>query len=124
MRELILKKCLKCGAVVKVIDDCNCENCGIKCCGENMVIVRPNSIDAAFEKHVPNYELEGDKLVVTVNHVMDEDHLIEWILYVNDNTEQFVYFKPGDVLKYTFEGKTGNLYAYCNKHGLWVKEIK
>ena len=31
--ELIIKKCLKCGALVEVINDCNCNECGITCCG-------------------------------------------------------------------------------------------
>ena len=28
--------CEKCGALVKVLIDCTCKNCGIKCCGETM----------------------------------------------------------------------------------------
>lgn len=28
--------CEKCGAMVKVLVDCTCVNCGIKCCGETM----------------------------------------------------------------------------------------
>ena len=28
--------CEKCGAMVKVLVDCTCPNCGIKCCGEAM----------------------------------------------------------------------------------------
>lgn len=28
--------CEKCGAMVKVLIDCTCPNCGIKCCGEVM----------------------------------------------------------------------------------------
>ena len=28
--------CAKCGALVKVLIDCTCENCGIKCCGEHL----------------------------------------------------------------------------------------
>ncbi len=28
--------CEKCGAMVKVLIDCNCENCGIRCCGDVM----------------------------------------------------------------------------------------
>ena len=28
--------CEKCGALVKVLIDCTCENCGIRCCGEMM----------------------------------------------------------------------------------------
>ena len=28
--------CEKCGALVKVLIECTCENCGIKCCGQTM----------------------------------------------------------------------------------------
>ena len=41
---MVLKKCMKCGALVKVLKDCNCDNCGIKCCNEEMTIIKPNSI--------------------------------------------------------------------------------
>ena len=36
MSELIIKKCMKCGATVKVLEDCDCMECGIKCCNEQM----------------------------------------------------------------------------------------
>ena len=29
-------RCEKCGAMVKVLIDCTCDNCGIKCCNETM----------------------------------------------------------------------------------------
>ena len=29
----MLKRCNKCGALVKVLRDCNCNNCEILCCG-------------------------------------------------------------------------------------------
>lgn len=34
MEKLIIKKCSKCGALVEVLKDCSCDNCGIVCCGE------------------------------------------------------------------------------------------
>ena len=123
MRKLILKKCKKCNALVKVINDCNCENCGIKCCDEEMVEIKSNSTDAAFEKHVPTYEVDGDDLIVTVNHVMDSDHYIEWIAFITEDSEEYVYFKPGDECKATFKHSKGTLYSYCNKHLLWMSEV-
>ena len=60
--ELLIKKCASCGALVKVIEDCNCENCGIKCCGEEMKLLIPNSVDAAVEKHIPTYRLVEDEI--------------------------------------------------------------
>lgn len=124
MRELVVKRCNKCGAIVRVINDCNCEDCGIKCCDEKMQELKANSVDAAFEKHVPNYEKKDGKLIVNVNHVMDDDHYIEWVCLVNENREDYVYFKPGNPVKCEFENvNEGILYSYCNKHLLWKKEI-
>ena len=125
MKELVIKKCLKCGAIVKVINDCKCPDCGIRCCDEPMKEMKVNSTDGAVEKHKPTYTIENDKLIVTVNHVMDEDHYIEWICILTDNIEKYYYFKPGEELKATFDNITnGKIYSYCNKHGLWVTDIK
>ena len=125
MQELNIKKCKKCGALVKVFEDCHCDNCGIQCCGEQMELLKPNSVDAAFEKHVPTYEVQDGKIFVRVNHVMEEEHYIEWISIVFDGKEKTTYFKPGDEpvahCKYV-PGST--IYAYCNKHELWKTEVE
>ena len=125
MREFVIKKCIKCGAIVKVLEDCHCGDCGIRCCGEEMKALVPNSVDAAVEKHVPTYEVTGDRIKVTVNHVMDDDHYVEWIAISRAGREGMVYFKPGEVAECEFEYEPGSkLYAYCNKHGLWECEVK
>lgn len=124
-RELILKKCKSCGAMVKVLKDCNCDECGIICCGEQMNKVIPNSVDAAIEKHIPEYTVEGEKILVKVNHVMEEDHYIEWISMVSDKKECTVYLNPGEVAEAKFHYIPGStIYAYCNKHGLWKKDVE
>lgn len=121
---MIIKKCNKCGALVKIFKDCTCDNCGIKCCGEELKIVKPNSVDAAIEKHVPEYEIYGEEIKVNVKHVMEDDHYIEWISYVYDKNEQIVYFKPGEEPTTTFKYVKGAiLYSYCNKHSLWSKVV-
>lgn len=124
MKELIIRKCMKCGAIVKVIEDCNCP-CGIECCGEKMVDLKPNTTDAAVEKHVPTYEVDGDHIVVKVNHVMEQDHYIEWISMVTDGKECTVTLTPGQVAECRFKYIPGSkLYAYCNKHALWSADVK
>lgn len=124
-KELILKRCIKCGALIKVIKDCDCQDCGITCCGEKMSEVKSNSVDAASEKHVPTYEIKGNDILVRVNHVMDDDHYIEWIALVSDNKEEVYYLKPGANATVTFKDvKEGTVYSYCNKHGLWKQKIK
>lgn len=123
-RELVLKKCFKCGAIVKVVEDCNCA-CGFECCGEKMKTLVPNSVDASFEKHVPTYEIKDGKIFVKVNHAMDEDHYIEWISIVNDEYEKTTYLKPGEeAISHCRYVPGTKIYAYCNKHGLWSNEVQ
>ena len=122
--EMIVRRCKKCGAVVKVLKECNCE-CGFVCCGEKMDVVTPNSEDASFEKHVPTYEIKDDRIYVTVNHVMEEEHYIEWISIVSNGRECTTYFKPGMEAKTHFRYvPNSTIYAYCNKHLLWKTEVQ
>lgn len=121
-KELIIKQCKNCGATVKVIKG---KESKIMCCGEEMKELIPNSVDAAIEKHVPNCEVKNSKIIVTVNHVMEAEHYIEWISMKQEKGESTVYFKPGDVARAEFEYIPGStVYAYCNKHGLWKKEVE
>ncbi len=123
--DLLLKKCTKCGAVVKIVKDCTCESCGIKCCGEEMNIIKPNTTDAVVEKHIPTYEKVEDEIFVKVNHVMEKEHYIEWITMVTDQMECTVKLYPEQNAQCRFKYVPGaKLYAYCNKHGLWSCEVK
>ena len=76
-KEFIIRKCDSCNATIKVLEDCNCK-CKIQCCGQEMRELKPNTVDASAEKHIPTYEVKGDKIFVRVNHVMEEEHYIEW----------------------------------------------
>ena len=112
MKEYVVRKCMKCGALVRVLEDCTCDGCGIK--------LEPNSTDGVVEKHLPSYVEEDGKVYVTVNHVMEEDHYIEWISFVYDDIEITTYLTPGK--KAVAHGKYVKgmkIYVYCNKHGLW-----
>ena len=123
-KEFIVKKCDMCGAVIKVINDCKCA-CGFECCGEKMRSLEPNSVDAAVEKHVPTYEVKDGKIFVKVNHVMEEEHYIEWITIFYGDKEVTKYFKPGDEPAMHCKYVPGSvIYAYCNKHSLWKKEVE
>ena len=86
-------------------------------------VIQSNDVDASFEKHVPQYNMVGEQIEVFVDHVMEEEHYIEWIL-IDYGTEQIVkHFVPGDTPKVTVDYQDGmRAYSYCNKHSLWVNE--
>ena len=124
MKELLLKKCESCGAMVEVLQDCTCENCGIKCCGKEMTAIVPNSTDASQEKHVPIYEVVEESIVVKVQHPMEDDHYIEWIAMACDTKIGKKFLVPHEEAIVTFPYVPGSkIYAYCNKHGLWSRDV-
>ncbi len=124
-KELKIRQCVKCGAIIKVLEDCKCGGCGIQCCGEKMRELIPNSVDAAIEKHVPTYEVKDGKIHIKVNHVMEEEHYIEWISIVFGDKECTTYLEPGKDAKAHCKYVPGaTIYAYCNKHGLWKIEVE
>ena len=117
--ELILKKCDKCGAIVRVMNASMDAGC------DDAKILKPNSVDASFEKHLPVYELVEDEIFVKVPHVMEKEHYIEWIAMVTDDREEFAKLFPEQNAEVRFKYVPGaKLYAYCNKHGLWMSEVK
>lgn len=85
-----------------------------------------NTVDAAKEKHVPQYEVVGNIVNVVVGdviHPMQEVHFIEWIMIETKNGNQIKYLKPNQEPKASFALVDGDelvsVYAYCNLHGLW-----
>ena len=121
----MIKKCLKCGAMVEILQDCTCPDCGIVCCNQPMSEVKENSVDCAVEKHLPIVEKVDNFLIVSVPHVMENDHYIEYIELRSEKASYKKFLKPGDSAKAVFEcaGKC-RVSAMCNKHGLWSVEVE
>lgn len=116
--------CPICGNVIGLIDG-NMEH--ITCCGRPMKKMIPNTVDASVEKHMPVYEKVEDELVVRVGeveHPMEKDHYIMWIAQVTENRTTRVRLYPEQATETRFPYIPGAmLYAYCNKHGLWMTKI-
>jgi superoxide reductase len=119
--RLEVYKCELCGNIVEVLHGGAGE---LVCCGQPMVHLVENTVDAAKEKHVPVIEkvAGGVKVKVgSVPHPMEEKHYIEWIeLIVNGKAER-QFLKPGQAPEAVFKVEQKNVTAreYCNLHGLW-----
>lgn len=104
---------------------------GIKlhCCGDEMNQLLPNTVEASGEKHIPEVLVRGEIVEVnvgSVNHPMEPVHWIEWVQLVTENGSQRRFLKPGqapNVKFYLGDEKPLAVYAYCNLHGLWMKEL-
>ena len=118
-------KCPICGNVIEVV---NGDVSRVRCCGSELTELVANTVDAAVEKHVPVYEVEGNEIVVKVGevpHPMEEKHYITFITLVLDDKVIRVDLKPGDSAVARFPYVAGSvIYEYCNLHGLWKNEVK
>lgn len=121
--ELKFYRCAHCGNIIAFV---KASGVPVVCCGEKMQQLIPGTTDAAVEKHVPVYTVEGNIVKVKVGsvaHPMLEEHSIEWIALQTNKGNQRKLLKPGEAPEACFclcEGEEVEaVYEYCNLHGLW-----
>ena len=120
-------KCEICGKIAQV----ETEGPGkLFCCGKPTVEMNANSTEAAVEKHIPEVTVNDNVITAVVGsviHPMTEAHYIDWLYLETEKGGQFAYLKPDEEPKAEFVLAAGDkakaVYAYCNLHGLWVKEL-
>jgi superoxide reductase len=116
-------RCAICGNVVEVLFAGDGE---LVCCGQPMLLMVENSVDASKEKHVP--VIEGNEQSVTIKvgsapHPMLPEHYIAFIeIITTDEKVLRAELKPGMEPIAVFPvGLSQVAYAreYCTLHGLW-----
>ena len=117
--------CEHCGNIVAVVKE---SGVSIVCCGEKMKELVPGTVEASREKHIPEYKVEGNKVVVNVgsiDHPMVPEHFIEWVSIQTKQGNQRKQLVPGQKPEVCFTLCEGDeveaVYAYCNLHSLWKK---
>ena len=115
--------CEVCGNIVAMVKP---SGVPVMCCGRKMTEIVPNTTDAAQEKHVPVYAVEGNLVKVRVGsaaHPMIAAHYIEWVSLQTKAGNQRKALVVDGAPEVTFALTDGDeveaVYAYCNLHGLW-----
>ena len=121
--EMKFYKCAHCGKIIAVVKETGVP---VMCCGQKMAEIVPDATDAATEKHVPVYTVNGSTVKVSVGsvaHPMTEEHYIEWVALKTSQGNQRKMLKPGEKPEVCFalceDDTVETVYAYCNLHGLW-----
>lgn len=88
----------------------------------------PNTVEAAFEKHIPVIEHNSDSVLVKVGsvaHPMLDAHYITMIVLETATGYQRKDLKPGEAPEANFAVTEPVIAAYefCNLHGLWKAEV-
>jgi len=105
-----------------------CPNCGntmtatghaeVSCCGRKLVPLIPKPTDEFHKLMVEEVE---DDYYITFTHEMSKTHYLSFVAYVANDRVLLIKLYPeqsGEVRFPKMYG--GNIYLYCNQHGLWV----
>lgn len=121
MKKLEFYICPICKNVVVKLHDVKVP---VFCCGKPMELMNANTTDGSQEKHVPEVNIEENKLKVQVGsviHPMSDEHHIEFIVVETENGFRIHYFETTDepTVEFSMDEKVVAVYEYCNLHGLW-----
>ena len=108
--------CPVCGNVIHSLGDAV-----VSCCG---ITLPPLEAEDADEEHGITIENVEDEHFITVRHPMTKEHFISFVAFVTCDRVQLVKFYPeGNAeTRMQLRGR-GQLYYYCNRHGLFRKKV-
>ena len=116
--------CKHCGNMIGMIKS---SGVNVVCCGDPMTELKPNTVEASQEKHLPVVTIEGNIVKVkvgSVEHPMTEEHHIAWIYLETEQGGLAVGSKPGAEFALAGGDKVVGVYEYCNLHGLWLTKVE
>lgn len=120
--------CKHCGNMIGMIKS---SGVNVVCCGDPMTELKPNTVEASQEKHLPVVTIEGNIVKVkvgSVEHPMTDEHHIAWIYLETEQGGQrkklAVGSKPEAEFALAGGDKVVGVYEYCNLHGLWLTKVE
>ena len=107
--------CPVCGNVIHSMG-----NTLVSCCGITLPALEAEEADDDHGITIENVE---DEHYITVQHPMSKSHFISFVAFVTTDRMQMVKFYPeGDAATRLQLRGMGQLYYYCNQHGLFKRK--
>lgn len=108
--------CPLCGNIVRTMG-----GAVISCCGITLPPLEAEDIDP---EHSITVEKVEDEHFITVRHAMTKEHFISFLAYLTSDRVQLVKLYPEGNAETRFQLRgCGDLYLYCNRHGLMKRKI-
>ncbi|GLG88893.1 helix-turn-helix domain-containing protein [Sellimonas catena] len=116
MKKIQFYVCPICGNVITAVGEGH-----FSCCGITLPKQEPESID---EEHSVFVETVDDEYSITMQHSMSKEHYVSFIAYITSGSVEMIKLYPEQDVSVRFRKKGhGILYVYCNRHGLFRKNI-
>ena len=93
----------------------------ISCCGIQLPALEAEEPD---EDHELKMERVEDEIYVSAEHPMTKEHYLSFFAYMTpDGCEMKALYPEGNAEARFFFRGSGRLYAYCNRHGLFMRKV-
>ncbi len=116
MKKIQFYVCPVCGNVIMAVGEAH-----FSCCGITLPKQEPESMNG---EHSVFIETIDDEYSITMLHPMNKEHYVSFIAYITSGSVEIVKLYPEQDVSIRFRKKGhGCLYAYCNRHGLFRKNI-
>lgn len=116
MRKTRLYVCPICGNIIQSTGDV-----ALSCCG---VSLPPLEAEKPDEDHQIKVEVIEGEYYVSMNHSMSKDHHISFFIYrTGDRIETVKLYPEGNAECRFFRRGRGEIFAYCNRHGLFKIDV-
>ena len=116
MKKSQLYVCPICGNLIQSSGDV-----ALSCCG---VVLPALEAEESDSDHMIRIEQVEGELYVTINHPMEKDHYISFIVYrTGDRLETVKLYPEGGASCRFFRRGHGEILVYCNRHGLFRKSF-
>lgn len=104
--------CPICGNVIQ-----STGNVALSCCGVTLPALEAEEPDGEHQIKIETIE---DEYYVSLNHPMTKEHHISFFVYrTGDRIETVKLYPEGNAECRFFRRGRGEVYAYCNRHGLF-----
>ncbi|MCR5034158.1 MAG: helix-turn-helix domain-containing protein [Clostridia bacterium] len=104
--------CPICGNVIQ-----STGNVALSCCGVTLPALEAEEPDGEHQIKIETIE---DEYYVSLNHPMTKEHYISFFVYrTGDRIETVKLYPEGNAECRFFRRGRGEVYAYCNRHGLF-----
>ncbi len=117
MKKVKFYVCPICGNVLFSIGEAV-----ISCCGVTLPALEAERPD---DSHDIQVEVVEDEYYILLSHEMSKTHSISFLAAVRDNGVEMIKLYPEHNAEARFKiNRTGKIYWYCNRHGLFSTEIR
>lgn len=116
MKKISFYVCPVCGNVIQATG-----NASYSCCG---ILLPKLEMEEEDQKHDFKIEEVDGEYYISMDHEMSKTHYISFFAYVTSNYSQFIKLYPEQSAEGRFTKRGhGIFYAYCNRHGLYRRNV-